>query len=184
MKPPRDPGDLDAQFAAADRARDRLAAGLKLPTGLLVGLAAAIAVQIGTAGYGIAEQTVAGLAVVAVGLVVYLAAAMVGLWWFRRVNGVRLGGLASQVVFGTGWVSSLACAGSLAVAIWASFEEVWWIVVVAALVGGAGYAFGVRRWWAGYQRDPATHARGESPLVMLMTLPPICLGIVLLLVIG
>lgn len=60
---PHDPEDPGQALAAADRASHLLAAGLRLPAGFHPALAAAMAVQIGTAAYGIAAQSGTGLAV-------------------------------------------------------------------------------------------------------------------------
>ena len=38
----------------------------------------------------------------------------------------------------------------------------WWLVVLASVAGGVGYAVSARLWWRDYQRDPAAHAHGDS----------------------
>ena len=181
---PQNPDDPRSVLAVADQARQRLAAGLRLPAGLHPALAAAVAVQVGTAAYGIAAQTAAGLAVALAGVAVFLGVAALTLYRFRRINGVRVDGLASQIVLGTGATSTLVYLGGFAAATWAAFESRWWLVAAAAVVGGVGYAFGALRWWHAYQHDPAAHAGGVSPRVLAALAVLACLGLVALLVTG
>jgi len=178
------PDDPRAALAVADQAGQRLAAGLRLPTGLHPALAAAVAVQVGTAAYGIASQTAAGLAVALGGVAVFLGVAAFMLYRFRRINGVRVDGLASQIVLGTGAMSTLVYVAAFVAAAWAAFESRWWLVAVAAVAGGVGYAFGVSRWWHAYRDDPAAHAGGASPRVIAALAVVACLGFIALLVAG
>ncbi|HET6562625.1 MAG TPA: hypothetical protein VFG72_12180 [Marmoricola sp.] len=183
--PPRDPRDARAELAAADQARERLTDGLRLPSGLHPALAVAVAVQVGTAGAGIAAQTAAGLGVLLAGLAVFLVVAAVSLHRFRSINGVRVDGLASQVVLGSGGTtSSLVYLGSFGAATWAAFESLWWLVAVASVVGGIGYALGARRWWRAYRNDPVAHAGGASPRLLAVIALIACLGFVVLVVVG
>ena len=163
MTPPRSPDDPRSSLSAASAAAQRLTGGLRLPADVYAAVGSGVALQIGTAAYGIAEQTTAGLAVLLAGLAVLLLVVTVVLHRFRRTNGVTVDGLASQIVLGAGATSSTAYLAGLSVATWAAFSSVWWVVVVAAVAGGAGYAVGVRRWWRSYQQHPAAHARGASP---------------------
>ena len=178
----QNPDDPSSVLDAADHARQRLAAGLRLPTGLHPALAAAVAVQVGTAAYGIATQTVAGLAVALAGVAVFLGVAALALFQFRRINGVRVDGLASQIVLGTGATSTLVYMVAFGAATWAAFESRWWLVAAAAVAGGVGYAFGALRWWHAYQDDPAAHTGGASPRVLAMLAVLACLGLVALMV--
>lgn len=178
------PDDARADLAAADLARDRLTGGLNLPRGLHPLLACAVAIQIGTAAVGIAEQTAAGLGLLLVGLGVFLVVAMWMLHRFRRMNGVRVDGLAGRVVLGTGTTSSTAYLGGFAAATWAAFESQWWLVGLAAVIGGVGYALGARQWWDAYRADPATHARGASPQMLTVLALVAALGFVVLMVVG
>jgi hypothetical protein len=178
----QDPDDPRSALAVADEARRRLAGGLRLPTGLHPALAAAVAVQLGTAAYGIADHEAAGLAVALAGVSVFLAVAAVTLYEFRRVNGVRLDGLASQIVLGTGTTSTLAYLGGLGAAIWSAFESLWWLVAAAAAVGGIGYALGTLQWWRAYRDDPAAHEGGASPRTLAALALAACVGLVALLV--
>lgn len=179
-----DPEGACAVLAGADLARDRLTSGLRLPTGLLPTLAVAIAVQVATAAWGIAEQTTVGMVVLLAGLVVFALVAGLALHRFRRINGARVDGLAGQVLLGTGALATGAYLGALAAATWAAFESQWWLVAIAAVGGGVGYAFGVRQWWHAYVDDPAGHARGASPRVLVALAMVAGLGLVALLVLA
>jgi hypothetical protein len=118
------------------------------------------------------------------GVAVFLAAAGVVLHGFRRINGVRVDGLASQIVLGAGATATGAYVCAFGAATWAAFESRWWLVVAAALAGGAGYALGGRRWWHAYQQDPSAHAGGASPQVLATLAVLSCLGLVVLIVGG
>ncbi|WP_421740200.1 hypothetical protein [Cellulomonas sp.] len=179
-----DPQDPRTALAGADEARRRLTTNLRLPTGFLVVFASAVAVQLGTAAYGIAAQTTAGLAVVLAGLAVFLGTAALLLHRFSRLNGVRVDGLASQIVLAAGASASLVYLGALAAGIWAAFESQWWLVALAAVVGGIGCALGTRHWWRTYRHEPAAHARGASPRVLALLAVVACLGFAVLLVVG
>ena len=178
------PDDPRAALAVANLARQRMAAGLRLPTGLHPVLAAAVAVQIGTAAYGVAAQTAAGLAVALAGGAVFLGVAALALNQFRRINGVRVDGLTSQIVLGSGATSTLVYVSAFVAATWAAFESRWWLVAVAAVAGGAGYAFGVHRWWHAYRDDPVAHAGGASPRIIAALAVVASLGFIALLVAG
>lgn len=156
------PSDPASELAAADIARQRLTARLRLPSWFHTSLGAAITVQIATTAYGVAEQTGAGLLVVAAGCLVFLPVAVVLVARFRRLNGVRVAGLTSRAVLGTSTRSSLVHMAAMGGAIWAAFEGQPWLVGLAAVAGGAGYAASAHLWWRGYQADPAGHARAES----------------------
>lgn len=176
------PDDVRAELAAADLARERLSGRLRLPEGLLPVLGGAIAIQIGTAAVGIAEQTTAGMALVGAGMAVLLAVAGWALVRFRTINGVRVDGFASQVVLGAGTTATCAYALGFVAATWAAFEAVSWLVVVAAVVGGVGYALGARQWWQAFQVDPASRAPGASPKVLALLAAGACVGLAVLVV--
>ena len=178
---PQTPGDPRSELAGADQARQRLATGLQLPTGLHPALAGAVAVQVGAAAYGIAAQTAAGLAVALAGVAVLMGVAALLLYQFRRING---DGLSSQIVLGPGGISTLVYMVGFGVATWAAFESRWWLVATAAVAAGVGYAFGTFRWWHAYRQDPATHAGGASPRVLAALAVLACLGLVALLIAG
>jgi len=125
-----------------------------------------------------------GLAVALAGVAVFLGVAGLMLYRFRRINGVRVDGLASQIVLGTGATSTLVYVGAFGSATWAAFESRWWLVAAAAVAGGVGYAFGALRWWNAYRHDPAAHAGGASPRVFAVLAVLACLGLVVLMVAG
>jgi hypothetical protein len=179
---PQSPDDARSVLAQADQTRQRFANGLRLPTGLHPILAAAVAVQVGAAAYGIAAQTTAGLAVALAGVAVLMGVAALLLYQFRRINGVRVDGLSSQIVLGTGGTSTLVYMGGFGVATWAAFESRWWLVAVAAVAAGVGYEVGTLRWWHSYRHDPAAHAGGVSPRVLVALAVTACLGLVALLI--
>lgn len=184
MSTQQDPDDPRLALAAADEARERLASGLRLPTGLHPALAAVVTVQVAAAAYGIAAQTTAGLLVALAGLTLFLGVCALALRQFRRINGVRVDGLASQIVLGTGMTSNVVYVGALAAAIWAAFESRWWLVAAAAVAGGAGYAWCALRWWHAYRNDPVAHAGGASPRMLAVLAAVACVGFVVLLVAG
>ncbi len=179
-----DPDDPRAALAVAVEARRRLTAGFRLPAGFCEVFGAAVAVQIGAAAYGIAAQTVAGLAVVLAGLAVLLGVAALMLHRFRRINGVRVDGLVSQIVLAAGGSASLVYLGGFAAAVWAAFESRWWLVAIAAVSGGIGCALGVRQWWRAYRNDPPAHAGGASPRMLAVLAVVACVGFATLLVLS
>lgn len=171
-------------LTAADQSRRRLADSLQLPVWLHVVLAVGVTAQVGTAAYGIAAQTAVGLGIVLVGLAVFGLVATFVLSWFRRINGARVDGLANQVLLGGGTLTSLLYLGSLVAATWAAFESVWWLVLLAAMTGGVGYALGTRRWWKLYRHDPAAHTAGASPRLLVGLGVLAVLGLAVLLLVG
>ncbi|WP_456789579.1 hypothetical protein [Cellulomonas sp. P5_C5] len=178
MESNRDP------LTTADDARRRLTAGLRLPTGFSPALGAGIAVQVGTASYGIAAQTVTGVAIALAGVAVFLGVAALILHRFSRINGVRVDGLASQVVLAAGAGASVVYLGALAVGIVAAFDARWWLVAVASVAAGAGCALGARRWWRAYRHDPAANTHGASPRALAALAVVTCLGCAALLVLA
>ncbi|HEV2796754.1 MAG TPA: hypothetical protein VGV65_03970 [Nocardioides sp.] len=182
--PTPDPDSMRAELAAADVARQRLSGRLRLPAGILPVLGVGIAVQIGTAAVGIARQTTAGMALVGVGLVVLLAVVAWTLLRFRQVNGVRVDGFASQVVLWTGGTATGAYVAGFVGATWAAFESVWWLVAVASVVGGVGYALAVRQWWEAFRADPASRSAGASPKVLALLAAGAVVGLAVLVATG
>jgi hypothetical protein len=161
------PSDPAGELAAADNARLRLTSGLRLPSWFHISLGVAVAVQIAATAYGVAAQSAAGLVVVAAGCLVFFAVAWLQVRRFRRLNGVRVAGLTSRAVLGTSSQATLAEVAGLGGAIWAAFEGQPWLVGLAAIAGGAGYALSAHFWWRGYLADPAGHARAESRAAVL-----------------
>ena len=173
---PGTPDDPTAVLAAADRVRERFAAGLRLPRGTFASVAFAVAVQVAAAAYGIAAQTTQGLGVALGGAAVFLGVAAVVLLRFRRDNGVREDGLASTIVLGTGATSTVVYLGAFVAATWAAFESRWWLVAIAAVVGGAAYSLSAFRWWRAYRRDPVERAGGVSPRTLVLLAVVACVG--------
>jgi hypothetical protein len=124
-------------------------------------MGAAIAAQLATTAVGLGADA---LWVLAAGLAIFVAVAVVQLARFRRLNGVWLGGFASRVVLGTGIPASASYAIALGAAIWAAFDELWWLVALWSIAGGAAYALSGRWWLRGYRALPAVHGRGERRL--------------------
>jgi hypothetical protein len=143
-----------------------------------------MAVQIGAAAYGIAAQTTTGLAVALAGMAVFAGVAALALYQFRRIHGVRVDGLTSQIVLGETTASTLVYAAAFGAATWAAFESRWWLVAAAALAGGVGYALLALRWWHAYRHDPAGHASGISPRELAVLAGVGCLALVALVVFG
>lgn len=178
---PDDPGSV---LAVAAEARQRLAAGLRLPAGLLPALAVTVAIQVGTAAYGIADQTTEGGAVALAGMALLLTVAALALHQFRRINGVRVDALASQIVLGSRATAATAYLSALTAATWAAFESRWWLVAGAAIAGGAGYSLGALRWWHAYRHDPAAHTGGATPSFLVVLAVLVLLGLLALMFTG
>ena len=156
------PSDPTSDLAAAEAARQRLTGSLRLPSWFHTSLAVAVAVQIATAAYGIAEQSGPPMLVLVAGVLVFLAVAGVQVARFRRLNGVKVDGLVSRAVLGNSPRSSLVYGAGFGGAVWAGLEGPPWVAGLAAAAGGAGYAVSSWLWWRAYVQDPARHARAES----------------------
>ncbi len=167
--PSTDPFDAAAELARAEAMRAHLADALRLPSWFHEAIGAALALQIGTTAYALADPApgISGVVALVVGLAVFAGVAGVQLLRFRRLNGVWVRGLAGRVVLGTSTASSLVYAASMSVAVWASMSGQWWLVVGASLAGGVGYAWSGRRWWASYRSGPEQHAGTESAAYLL-----------------
>jgi hypothetical protein len=156
------PEDAAAALAGAETSRAQLAGGLRLPSRFYSSIGAAVAVQIATAAGEVALDTGRTRLLAIAGAAVFGLAAGVQLVRFRRLNGVRIAGLTSRVVLGTGWSAATSYAVALCAASWAAVAGLWWLVAVCAAAGGLAYALSGRRWVRRYRGDPATHARAES----------------------
>lgn len=176
------PDEAAAQLADADESVAEWAGRLRLPPLFHTAIGAAIALQIATAAYGIAVDTPRARVALGAGLLVFAATAAVQLLRFRARNGVWVSGLASRVVLGTGNASTTAYLLAFGAAVWAAFEGRWWLVGLAAIVGGAAYTLGGRRWWRQYQGDPSTHSRSASLAFTAGAVVVALAGLVLLLV--
>jgi hypothetical protein len=163
---PITPSEAQAAIADAESARTRLASSLRLPSHFYSSIGAAIAVQIGSGATGVANQETWGVVLLAGGVLVFVLVAAVQLARFRRLNGAWVGGLASQVLLGTAGLASITHVAAFALATWAAFAGAGWLTPIAAVAGGAGYAWAGRRWWRSYQGAPAEHSRGENAVVL------------------
>ena len=156
------PGEAAAAMAAAEAGRTSLANHVVVPRLFFASIGAAVAVQVGAVALGLAGVGGSPVLLVSAGLLVFVAVSALQLRRFRRANGVRLGGLVSKVVYGTATAASVSEALALGAATWAAFAEMWWLVAVASVAGGAAYALSGRAWLRRYRSDPAGHSRGES----------------------
>jgi hypothetical protein len=174
--------EASAALDDAEEARATLAQSTKAPSWFFTSIGAAIAVQIASTAVGVAHPSPATLAALACGIAILVAVAGVQLARFRQLNGVRLGGLVSRVVFGTGTLASASYAVAAVAAITGAFDERWWLVATASIIGGALYAQNGRRWLRAYRAEPASHARGESLtwLALLAVTALACLALLLL----
>ncbi|MBJ7359468.1 hypothetical protein [Nocardioides sp.] len=179
------PSDPAGQLAAAESARQRLAASLGTPAWFHTWLGVATTVQIGAVAYGLSDDA-SGPRLVAVALGALFFAVVVAVLWlrFRRLNGARVGGLFSKALMGTSNRAALAETAGLGVAVWAGLVGLWWLVALASVSGGVGYAVSARLWWRDYQRDPASHAHGDSRGMLAVVGLATVAGLVALLVLG
>ena len=148
-----------AALAEAEATRAKVAGDVVLPSGFTASIGAAISVQIATTAVAAGEGP---LWVLAAGLVIFTVVAGVQLLRFRRRNGVWLGGLVDHAVLGNGAVASWSYAAGFVVAFAAARSGLWWLVALASLFAGAGYAFAGRRWMKAYRAAPQEHGRGTS----------------------
>jgi hypothetical protein len=156
------PEEAAAALAEADTSRARLAGGLTLPSFFYSSLGVTVAVQIAAGAGEVALDTVLTRSLAIAGAALFGLTAGLQLVRFRQLNGVRIGGLTSRVVLGTGWAAGVSYGLALTVACWAALAGRWWLVAVCAGAGGLGYALSGRRWVRRYRGDPASHARAES----------------------
>ena len=159
MPEPPTSAEASAALTEAEASRARLVERIATPSWFFTSMGAAITTQIATSAVGLGDGDPW---VLAIGLAIFVAVATAQLVRFRRLNGVWLGGFASRVVLGTGSGASASYAVALGFAIWAAYEEAWWLVAFCSIAGGAAYALSGRRWMRGYRAEPAVHGRGES----------------------
>ena len=175
-KPPT-PDEAAAVLTQAEATRARFADEIVLPGWFAGSIGAAISVQIATTALGLSNRTPW---LIATGVSIFAIVGVLQLVRFRRLNGVWLGGLAGRVVLGTGTATSLSYAAALAVAIWAAFGARWWLMALASLLGGAGYALAGRRWIHAYRGAPHKYGRGESAVWLTALSAVAIVGIVVL----
>jgi hypothetical protein len=157
-----DPRDAAAALEQARLAQGRMAANLRLPGWFYGSIGVTIAVQILTIAIGVVIDSAQAHLVLVAGPVLFVATAAIQLTRFRNLNGVWVSGLLSQVVLGSATTASAAYAAGLTGALWAGFAGYWWLSVVCAMAGGAGYIVGGVRWMRLYRGDPQVNARAES----------------------
>jgi hypothetical protein len=167
-------------LADAEAARSRLTDRVVVPVWFWAVLGAAIALQIATAAFGLADDRPALLVY---GLAGFALVASAQLALLRRRSGVWLGGFASRVVLGTGHSASLVYAFALAAAVWAAFEGPAWLAVAVSVAGGAGYVIAGQRWLRDYRVEPDEHALGE-PVLWLVGLGAMAVAGLVLLLLG
>ena len=166
----------------AEAARDAWAESVVFPRYHDVAIGAAVAVQVATTALGLAVDAAWARWALAGGLLLFGVVAGVQLWRFTRLNGVRVGGFASRVVFGTATTASFGEAVSIVVAYAAAVRDLWWLVGVAAVAGGVVYVLSGRRWLRAYRREPARLGVAESALWLALAIALAAAGLVLLLV--
>lgn len=176
--------ELRAYLARADQSGSAFAAKVRLPPEFYPALAVALSAQITAAALGIAAQSVPGIAVSLAGVAFFFAAAGFLLYRFQQANGVRINGLITQVLFITGGPATLIYLGAFAAAVWAAFESAWWLVLLAAAVGGIGCTLSLRRWWGAYRRSPEKQEPGASALVFAGIAAAVFLGLLALVVVS
>lgn len=172
------PEEAAAALSEAAAARSALVGAISAPSGFFVLLGAAIAVHLAAVAAGLARGDTV---LIACGVVIFLVVAVVLLVRFRRANGVALGAFTSRVVLGTGALASVSYAAGLALAIWAGYAGVTWLIVVASVLGGAGYAVGGLRWLRSYRRQPEVLGQERPAWEALLVVAVTGLGLVLLL---
>ena len=164
----------------AELARDELAASVNLPPGYDLAIGAAVAVQIATMAVGLFVDEPWGPWAIAAGLVLFGVVAVVQLWRFTRLNGVRVRGFAAKVVFGSAVTASFGEAVALIVACVAAAQGLWWLTGVASVCGGVVYVLSGRRWLRAYRQEPARLGVGESTLWIALAIALAVAGLVLL----
>ncbi|MGH3381991.1 MAG: hypothetical protein ACRDP6_45415 [Actinoallomurus sp.] len=176
------PEDAAAALAEAETSRAQLAGGLGLPSFFYSSIGVTVAIQIAAAAVEVAFDTGWSRLLSIAGAAIFALTAGIQLFRFRRLNGVRIGGLTSRVVLGTGRAAATSYALALGAAFWAALAGLWWLVAVCACAGGLAYTLSGRRWLHLYRGDPATHARAESAgwLVVISALALAALALLVL----
>jgi hypothetical protein len=161
------PEDPTSALAEAEASRTQFASKLVLPSFFWCAIGAAVAIQIATTAPAAAHAGTSAFSWAlgwwALGGWAFFAlVAAIQFVRFRHLNGVRLGGLADQAVFGGARAAFISYGLALPTSMWAAFYRTWWLVAFCAIAGGAAYALIGRRWWRRYQGDPASQSRGIS----------------------
>ncbi len=176
------PDDAAAALAQAGTSRTQLAGGLGLPSCFHSSIGVTVALQIAAAAVEVAFDTGWTRLLALAAAALFAATAGLQLSRFRRLNGVRIGGLTSRVALGTGWEAASSYAVALGGAFWAALSGRWWLVALCAGAGGLAYAYSGQRWLRRYRRAPAAHAQAESAwwLVVLSALALVALALLAL----
>ncbi len=175
------PAEAAAALLDAGSARDQLSRRLTMPSWFYSSIGVAVVVQTATLAVGVADQSSAGIGVAVAGVVPFVLVTVAQLLRFRGLNGVWVGGLASRVVLGGDATATTVHFLAMGAAIWAAFDEHWWLVALCAIAGGMGYEFCGVRWKRFYRGDPAAHSRGESVFVLVALVVSVFVGAALLL---
>jgi hypothetical protein len=176
--------DTAAALRDAEQARDQLAGSVVFPPGHDLAIGAAVAVQIATSALGVYVDEPWARWALAGGVLLFGLVAALQLWRFVRLNGVRISGFASKVIFGSAITASFGYVVALVVAYAATAQGMWWLTALAALCGGVVYVLSGRRWLRAYRREPARLGAGESVLWVALALVLAVAGLVLLVLEG
>jgi hypothetical protein len=164
----------------AELARDELAGSVVFPRGHDVAIGAAVAVQVATTAIGLAVDQPWARWALAGGVLLFGLVAALQLSRFARLNGVRVGGFASKVVFGSATTASFGYAVAMVVAYAAAARDLWWLTGLAALCAGVVYVLSGRRWLRAYREEPARLGAAESALWLALAAALATAGLVLL----
>lgn len=179
MVPPS-PGDAAAAIADAEAGRASLVSHVVVPPWFFVSIGTAVAFQVGTTAVGLAGSGNSSAWLMVAGIMVFFAVSLLQLARFRTLNGIWLGGLVNRVVGGTATAASVSYAAALGGAVWAAFSQVWWLVPICSVAGGAGYALSGLGWMRQYRSDPAAYSRGQSAAWLAVLVVLSLAGLILL----
>ena len=146
------PADLTV-LRDAERARDELAASIALPRAHdgIIGTCVALNVMSFAIATVVDEPWAFGCLVVQ--LVLWWLVALVEMWRFSRLNGVRVSGYAHKVVLGNTPMAAVGFFAALGAAHLAGAQGLWWLVGVTAVAGALVWVHGGRRWLRAYRAD-------------------------------
>src|SRR5690242_17288272 len=96
-----------AALRDAERARDALAADIRIPAGQDLAIGAAVALQIITSVVGLTVDDAWARTVLVLGNAIFGLVALLQVVRFRRLNGVQIQGFVSRVILGSAMTASL-----------------------------------------------------------------------------
>ena len=172
--------DTAAALRDAEQARDELAGSVVFPRGHDLAIGAAVAVQIATSALGMYVDEPWALWALAGGVLLFGLVAALQLWRFVRLNGVRIRGFASKVIFGSAIDRVLRVRRRPGRRVRRGGQHLWWLTALAALGGGVVYVLSGRRWLRAYRREPARLGASESILWVALAVVLAVAGLVLL----